>query len=1020
MSNMSDNVSEPSTGMKACWLAPAVGRAIQNTANLTRKGRAYFLASHAPINRIVDERTKEVLGEAQYFDLVFKSAHRNVQAIVYGEPGTGKSHLIHWLRLRCDEVIASDPELRDILCILVERRNGSFKDALEQIVEQLGPGFSAYLEKIHVAIRQISSETARKSLAQEFRLELSSRRIDRDLPPLPSDLRHLSECFVAPGFGEWLTRDDGAIAKLVSRLTEASSVEERQAMPEFSLADVLPSGEYQRQNPPIVRELIDQFAEDEELCQEACKIVNQVAREAVLAMTGLSASDLQTVFFDIRRELARNGKRLILLVEDVSVYASLDRELVMAFEPQSRQGLCDLRVVFGMTGPGLEAVRSLPDNQIQRITYIHSVSGSETRWGDDPSELAKFAARYLNSVRLEEHRVREIAALRSDGSDVSISACDSCPFGITAECHERFGSVELSPGVNVGLFPFTGAAPSRWFEVQRLRGVTNIPQTPRSLLTQLLFHGLENPAALPVAFPPVSIPIPATALPYWTAFEQQYCGSWSSDERKRLQRLASVWLKADNAFDAAQELERMRGALSFPLFSSAVRAQPASARETAPPESTSTKPDAPRVSQVLLQQLGNIEDWRLGKPLVQDTVPRDLLIALLKRSISWQDVREVPPRERIRLLQTKDIIEIEDQRVTARGAIVRFPRSDETADLLRALLHFEYTGMKSWDFEDAERYKRIVASWLRNNRNRVVAALLPNVPSREAPLEVACQYLAFIYMCSQRKRLPLDRYPELLGAIFDKLETAAVRRISTNGQQTFAKLASAQQALRDWVAHELSSPQGDAASCVFIDPRPIFKYFRVFDELFALDRLSEPYSRDIATSRYAVLNALPTLSSFWNDELGSLADLRSIVISYLASNGDDSAAISLYGKELIEIKAMQESRPDGFVFPDSEFDPVWRERLFQMKCDAWEAELRRSQKVLSGESRGEIAVYSPDVLQQLKTALSASEHYLDALEAHLRKRLEAATEDGDPDEFAGTLKTTLSDIASLEQAGGAR
>ena len=489
MSNMPDKVLDPATGMEACWIANNVGKAIQNTANLTHEGRNYFLASHAPINRIVDERTKQVLGEAEYFDLVFKSAHRNVQAIVYGEPGTGKSHLIHWLKLRCEEVITSDPQLRDIKCILIERRNGSFKDALEQIVEQLGSSFASYLEKIHVAIRQISSETARKSLAQEFRLELSSRRADRDLAPLTADLKYLSECFVAPGFGDWLTRDEGAIAKLLARLTEASSVEDRQTMPEFSAADFLPSGRHQQQNPPIVRELIDQFAEDQDLCKEASEIANEVARNAVLAMTGLSASDLQTVFFDIRRELARHGKRLVLLIEDVSVYASLDRELVMAFEPQSREGLCDLKVVFGMTGPGMEAIMSLPDNQKQRITYIHSLSRSETRWGDDPSELSRFIARYLNTIRLEERRVQELAASRIDGSDVTVSACDTCPLGITAECHERFGAVELSPGTKVGLFPFNEIAASRFFEVQRLRAQTNISQTPRSLLTQLVFHG---------------------------------------------------------------------------------------------------------------------------------------------------------------------------------------------------------------------------------------------------------------------------------------------------------------------------------------------------------------------------------------------------------------------------------------------------------------------------------------------------------------------------------------------------
>jgi hypothetical protein len=1018
MSNMQNKVVDPATGMQACWIADNVGKAIQNTANLTHEGRNYFLASHAPINRIVDDRTKEVLGEAEYFDLIFKSAHRNVQAIVYGEPGTGKSHLIHWLKLRCEEVITSDSQLKDIKCILIERRNGSFKDALEQIVEQLGSSFASYLEKIHVAIRQISSETARKSLAQEFRLELSSRRADRDLPPLTGDLKYLSECFVAPGFGDWLTRDEGAIAKLLSRLTEASSVEDRQTMPEFSAADFLPSGRHQQQNPPIVRELIDQFAEDQDLCKEASNIANEVARDAVLAMTGLSASDLQTVFFDIRRELARNGKRLVLLIEDVSVYASLDRELVMAFEPQSREGLCDLKVVFGMTGPGMEAIMSLPDNQKQRITYIHSLSRSETQWGDDPSELSRFIARYLNTIRMEETRVQGLAASRIDGSDVTVSACDTCPFGITAECHERFGAVELAPGTKVGLFPFTATTASRFFEVQRLRTQTNISQTPRSLLTQLVFHGLANPDSVPSAFPPLSIPIPATALPYWTAFEQQYCGSWTPEERKRAQRLASVWLDASSAEDAAEKFEPIRGPFRFPIFSRTVTKTTPVIKPLSVSVGQTQTPVAPTSSPILLQQLANIEEWFSGKTLVQDTVPRDLLIALLKRSISWQDVRELPPKERQRLL-TKDIIQIEDQRVAARGAIVRFPRTEETANLLRALVQFEYAGMKSWDFEGGQRYKRIVASWIRHNREDVIAALSPKVPELKMPWELACQYIAFLYMASQRKRLPVDRPAELIAAVFGKLDLSSVTRLSMTGRQIFGKIAQAQQILRDWLASELSSPQGDATASVFIDPRPILKFFRDFSEVFGVPRLPEVYSRDVAAARYAPLMGLPSLDSFWTDERTSLADLRRLVVSYFGEDENDEESLSVYCKELIEIKSIQERKESGFVYPDIEFDPIWKERLFQTRVETWDAELRRSQKVLSSESHGELAVYAPDVLQQLKTALSASEHYLDGIQGELRKRLEATIENGDPDEFARSLSESLNEIATLGGSGDA-
>jgi hypothetical protein len=101
------------------------------------------------------------------------------------------------------------------------------------------------------------------------------------------------------------------------------------------------------------------------------------------------------------------------------------------------------------------------------------------------------------------------------------------------------------------------------------------------------------------------------------------------------------------------------------------------------------------------------------------------------------------------------------------------------------------------------------------------------------------------------------------------------------------------------------------------------------------------------------------------------------------------------------------------VFPDAEFDPVWRDRLFQTRVEAWDVELRRSQKVVSSDSMGDLLVYTPEVLQELKGALVAAEHYLDGLEAHLKLRIAAATEDGDPDEFGNALLTTLTEIVGL-------
>ena len=189
------------------------------------------------------------------------------------------------------------------------------------------------------------------------------------------------------------------------------------------------------------------------------------------------------------------------------------------------------------------------------------------------------------------------------------------------------------------------------------------------------------------------------------------------------------------------------------------------------------------VSPQFQRLLSTIEEWRSGKPLNEDAVPRDLLFDLIKNSIQWQDIRSVPPKERQRLLKSKALIDIEDQRSKASGALVRFDRSDETADLLLALAHFEYVGNRTWAFEDGERFKRMVAAWLRRHTDRVAACLVPNVPDRDRPLRTVCGYLAFIYVTGSRKKLPVDRFAEMIGAIFLPRPTPAPQRISEFGQK---------------------------------------------------------------------------------------------------------------------------------------------------------------------------------------------------------------------------------------------
>ena len=54
------------------------------------------------MKHIQDVRARRTISEEQLYQKLIGSGQRDVQSVIYGEPGTGKSHLIHWLKLRHD------------------------------------------------------------------------------------------------------------------------------------------------------------------------------------------------------------------------------------------------------------------------------------------------------------------------------------------------------------------------------------------------------------------------------------------------------------------------------------------------------------------------------------------------------------------------------------------------------------------------------------------------------------------------------------------------------------------------------------------------------------------------------------------------------------------------------------------------------------------------------------------------------------------------------------------------------
>lgn len=1030
-----------------CWNPDNLPKAISLQAKVDKKQAHYFLACHSPVERIRDERLKQELREEDLYQRIMgRRAQRDFLGLVHGEAGTGKSHLIHWLKLRCEYDLEAGIR-KDVVPILIRRRTGSLKDALEQLIEQLGSAFAKYLTPVKNALEKISAETAREKLANELSLEVGSRRADRGKGQLPKLLRHLDQACKAGGFGRWLCRSGGVIDQRIKLLTQESAGYERESPPQFAAADLQVDSAFSRpnQNSGDVVDLIYELQDSPKLRQDAADILNDALRDAILEMTGLSGGNLRDIFDRIRTDLQASGQTLALFIEDVTAMSELDAEVVNAVEPQDRLDLCPLIAILGLTDIGLKRLGNLRANQLQRASLIVGVGDAVVReWLEDREALAHFAARYLNAVRLNETQIYDIARHRSQnpGEDVNITKCEGCP--ARPECHKRFGAVRLN-GVDVGMYPLTREAPYHLLQNLVVDEATELRRNQRGLLVHLLAPILGKPEALSNhEFPSErTLPLLPGDPGYWSEFQQRYCGGWEGAERDRLRLLARMWIdEFDTADEAAQALEPLLLPLGFPQFSK-VPAGKKGAKGPGPEGETEPKPpprppepppkrekgEQDKVKRILQHLRTWLDDPE--KHLAGNTDLRRLLADFVRTSVRWDDERSPPAAEWKRLLggadegnQKYEFIYIEGQgpKPAATPFFIHeeFPRAEETRALLEALVRFKHEGERSWNFPSGELHKRVAARWLRKHEEGLLKRLdPPGGLDTRLPVAAAVEFLCVVAAVRRRAKLPADQ-DKLLAALLAEPwpEAEAPTALSKGWRELLEDMHKRHKEVRNFVLSELAVIQGRTGGQNFIDPLPILDAAAAFTKEAKVQALAPEYFKGYWKTRYFPLSALPAyaiLPDILEAERAEVQTLVTQVTQALESFGYDvqapKEALRSFATDLVEV--MKAKADTKFYLPDEAFDARFRRETVVSDAAPWGQALEAGRKVADAKGLVEVLLYDPKLLREAADAIRVAQAHLKRLGNELAEQDRHQSVEGDPLELEKALLQALESLAEL-------
>jgi hypothetical protein len=414
---------------------------------------AIFFATHAPLRihrNSPDGARAENLGGAVDEQEVLRdfltrpTANGVLLMPVVGDSGTGKSHLVRWVKERTPSTAKrhviylekARTSLRSIVEALLAEVRGDELDQLKSDVLRMGTEISRgaleqrLLNYLQEALTEASpSSASERALAGPQKLELVLR---------DALLR------------EHLLQEGRLIPRLAAHLWSDRESGDPDRPLTFTLDD-LPLNLVSVDDAAAATKRICTLIQTRpELQTAALELLNRHLDVAVMNAMNLGVGRLQKAMIEIRREFARQGKEIILLIEDFALIQGIQRDLLESIiEVGIRDGrtvLAPIRTLLAITPEPFQRLVDTVATRAKAATpYIYDLDQQFADGPDASADAASFVGRYLNAARVGRDGLED-AADQTTGEVPN--SCDECRF--RDHCHRAFGVSREG----YGLYPF--------------------------------------------------------------------------------------------------------------------------------------------------------------------------------------------------------------------------------------------------------------------------------------------------------------------------------------------------------------------------------------------------------------------------------------------------------------------------------------------------------------------------------------------------------------------------------------
>ena len=646
---------------------------------------------------------------------------------IYGQSGTGKSHLIRWFAARYEQ---NKP--KDEVVLFIRRSDNTLKGTIRQLLEKpevQGISNKEIYERLVKASVSVEENKLKDLIYHNFIIEIDHDLDDHDIQ-LGNVMKRKVVAFLNNEIvHDFLLRKKGPIERMYSKIAEHSTVD-RDTIAQFEKEDFLVSQDLYES---IQRAGADRKAErlalellsDEKGATTAKKIadyLNQFRNDVIQRCAGIEPGDFKQIFLDIRKELFRLDKKLTLFIEDVTSFTGVDTALLDALIEEhtgKRDGgsLCRISSVVGTTNNYLQ--HNFKDNHKDRITkYVYIPSDVL-----DEDGLYEFVARYVNTMSLNEDIISDWVNGHANPEDYPIhDVVEGKNWEYINVGHEK----------KITIYPFTNNSILYFYNNVLEKG----HQTPRYIIRDIIEPVVRDAIFNKENFPSIDVKIVNVNTTLSFRIHSQVDDQDAAD---RLLKFMSVW--GNGTPDQYEENGKiyisaiskdMYDDFSFPVL----QMDKVEAPKTSPQKKVSNNATTPKVTSeisvdaceivVPAAKIKKVNDantlltkWTNEKKIdisatvgaagtvhsaIYDEIPDYLFTA-----INWQV--EGISMDNARKVKDSAVLLVALEGQTKKEGLYVLPANWNSINIILAFIRWKEYGNKSWNYPDADFDAYLITTW---------------------------------------------------------------------------------------------------------------------------------------------------------------------------------------------------------------------------------------------------------------------------------------------------------------------